>query len=75
MVARLFSSQFNKLVSTQVTDRRGRYYFLAGDNQFYVTYERAKYQTQKSEIIDLSGKEAETIAVNVGLNKEKVNPS
>ena len=69
-VARLFSSQFNKLVATQVTDRRGRYYFLAGDNQFYVTYEHATYAPQKSEIIDLSGKDAETIAVNVGLSKE-----
>ncbi len=66
-VARLFSSQFNKLVATQITDRKGRYYFLAGDNRYYVTYDHKAYEQQRSDQIDLSGKDAETIALNVGL--------
>lgn len=69
VVARLFNSQFNKLVATQVTDGRGRYYFLAGDDAYYVTYERSPYQPHKTEIIDLHGKESETISLDVKLNR------
>ncbi len=69
-VARLFSSQFNKLVSTQITDSRGRYYFLAGDNRYYVTYDHKEYQPAKTNVIDLSGTEVATIGSNVGLVKK-----
>lgn len=70
-VARLFNSQFNKLVATQITDSSGRYYFMAGDNQYYVTYDHPEYTQEKTNIIDLNGKEAENIAVDVGLTKPK----
>ncbi len=66
-VARLYSSQFNKLVSTQVTDNKGRYYFLAGDNRFYLTYDHKDYHSYRSGQLDLSGKEADTISLKVGL--------
>lgn len=69
-VARLFNSEFNKLVSTQITDSRGRYYFLAGDNKYYVTYDHPEYASEKTEIIDLSGKEADNIAKDVALKKQ-----
>ncbi len=69
-IARLFSAQFNKLISTQVTDGKGRYYFLAGDNNYYVTYEHHDYLPNKSQNLDLNGKDAETIAVNIGLAKK-----
>ncbi|MDD4477115.1 MAG: hypothetical protein PHY40_03070 [Patescibacteria group bacterium] len=68
-VARLFSSQFNKLVATQVTDNSGRYYFLAGDNRYYVTYDHPAYETLKSNEIDLIGKDAEAISIDVELKK------
>lgn len=73
-VARLFNSQFNKLVSTQITDGRGRYYFLAGDNKYYVTYDHPDYSSGKTDLINLSGKEAENIAVDVGLKKPPIAP-
>ncbi len=72
-VARLFSSQFNKLVATQITDSKGRYYFLAGDNHYYVTYDHPEYQARRTEVINLEGKEAEPITVNVGMSKETKN--
>ncbi|HLD60587.1 MAG TPA: carboxypeptidase-like regulatory domain-containing protein, partial [Patescibacteria group bacterium] len=68
-VARLFNLQFNKLVATQITDRKGRYYFLAGDDAYYVSYDHNNYAPTKSTTIDLKGKEAETITLDVGLNK------
>lgn len=72
-VARLFNSQFNKLVSTQITDKRGRYYFLAGDDTYYVTYEHPKYDTHKTEAIDLTGKESDNITVDVGLQNKSAS--
>ncbi|MSU75660.1 MAG: carboxypeptidase regulatory-like domain-containing protein, partial [Candidatus Magasanikbacteria bacterium] len=68
-VARLFSSQFNKLVGTQITDRKGRYYFLAGESQYFVTGEHRAYRTEKSHVVDLKGKSEDTVAVNLGLSK------
>jgi len=68
-VARLFNAELNKLVASQVTDRKGRYYFLAGDDKYYVTFEHPEYQTLKTEIVDLSNKEADTVAVDVQLAK------
>lgn len=70
VVARLFDSQFNKLVATEITDKNGRYYFMAGDNRFYITYEHENYQLKKTDVIDLSGKPAEPLAKDVSLAKK-----
>lgn len=73
-VARLFNAELNKLVASQVTDRKGRYYFLAGDNKYYVTFEHGNYNSAKSEVIDLSNKEADAVALDIGLKKSsKIN--
>ncbi|MFA6548119.1 MAG: hypothetical protein WCT11_04235 [Candidatus Magasanikbacteria bacterium] len=70
VVARLFDSKFNKLVATEITGSDGKYYFMAGDNQYYVSYDRDGYEPLKTEIIDLKGKEAESIAKDVNLKKK-----
>ncbi len=69
VIARLFNSQFNKLVDTQITDSSGKYSFLAGDAKYYITYEHKAYHPQKTEIIDLAGKDAEVITVDINLKK------
>lgn len=69
VVARLFNSQFNKLVDTQITDGSGKYYFMAGDAKYYVTYEHKDYHPQKTDIIDLEGKDPEPITQAVNLKK------
>ena len=70
VVARLFDSKFNKLVATEITGPDGKYYFMAGDNQYYVSYDRDGYNPLKTDIIDLKGKETETIAKDVILKKK-----
>ncbi len=70
VVARLFNSQFNKLVDMQVTDSAGKYYFMAGDAKYYVTYEHKQYHPRKTDIIDLEGKEAESITIDVSLKRD-----
>lgn len=70
VVARLFDSKFNKLVATEITGPDGKYYFMAGDNQYYISYDRDGYNSVKTEVIDLKGKEAETIAQDIKLKKK-----
>ena len=70
-IARLFNSEYDKMVATQITDGSGRYYFLAGDDTYYVTYDHSDYQSEKTNELNLKGKDAETITVDVGLTKGK----
>lgn len=56
-VARLFDTEFNKLLETAVTDRYGRYTFLVGKNVYYVTGQRTGYALAKSDHIDLTKQE------------------
>lgn len=60
-VVRLFTKKYNKLVSTQVTDRRGRYAFLVGPSDYYVTFDKKGYKTEKTNDITIS--EQETAAI------------
>jgi hypothetical protein len=66
-IVRLFNAELNKLIASQVTDSRGRYYFIAGEDRYYVTVEHSGYQTQKTNIIDLVGKKIQTVSVDVAL--------
>ncbi len=52
-VVRLFSSPYNKLVETRVTDRHGRYNFLVGQNIYYLTATSHGYWKTESFPIDL----------------------
>jgi hypothetical protein len=58
------------LVATQISDHHGRYFFLAGDSQYQMSFEKPEYEIAKSNIIDLNGKEEENIAVNVGMKRK-----
>lgn len=69
VIARLFNSQFNKLVDTQITDASGKYYFMAGDAKYYITYEHKEYHPQKTDIIDLEGKDADVLTIDAKLKK------
>ncbi len=68
-VVRLFNQQFNKLVETQITDNRGRYYFLAADARYFVTFEHPSYQLAQSNNVDISGKEEATISLDISLSR------
>lgn len=68
-IVRLFNAQLNKLIASQVTDSRGRYFFIAGEDRYYLTVEKAGYQTQKTSVIDLVEKKTQTISVDVALQR------
>lgn len=71
-VVRVFETKFNKLLETQVTDLRGRYAFLVGQNAYAITVEHPLYEKVTRGPIDLSNvttAEAEVIAEDVSLKK------
>lgn len=70
-IVRLFNKQFDKLVDTAITDNRGRYYFMAGDNQYYVDFDHPSYEPRHQQAVDLSGKEEGTITLDVGLSAKR----
>lgn len=54
VVVRIFDSAYDKLVSTTVTDRKGRYASLVGPSTYYSTYDKKGYRVKKSETLDYS---------------------
>ncbi|MBT4153164.1 MAG: hypothetical protein HOE53_00780 [Candidatus Magasanikbacteria bacterium] len=71
-VVRLFTKEYNKLVSTQVTDAKGRYAFLVGPNDYYVKVSKPGYQEFKSDDIAVKGKKASSkvLKENIEVDKE-----
>ena len=70
-VVRLFEPKFHKLIESTITDGSGRYAFMAGPNQYYMTFEKPGYEKQEVGQIDLSGKkEPELISVDTLLKKQ-----
>lgn len=70
-IVRLFTKEYNKLVSTQTTDANGRYAFLVGPSQYYITIEKAGYQPYKSEDIEVkeTEKDAGLVKKDVAMKK------
>lgn len=73
-VARLFNLQLNKLVSTQITDKQGRYYFLAGNGKYSISVEHDGYYTAHSPVIDLQGEDADVIEEKIPLQHKDSKP-
>ncbi len=69
-IARLFSKQFDKLVLSEVTDNSGRYSFMVGPNEYYVTFEKEGYQKATTGDIKIKEKD-EVIKVDTGMEKLK----
>ncbi len=67
-VIRVFEPKYNKLVETALTDSRGRYSFLLGQNEYFVTYNKPGYAEKIVRPIDYTNKPEPTpLAMNVGL--------
>ncbi|MFH1286216.1 MAG: DUF4215 domain-containing protein [Candidatus Magasanikbacteria bacterium] len=70
-VARLFSKEYSKLVSTELTDSNGHYVFLAGPSDYYVTFEKDGYIDATKEVT-VEAKE-EVVKERVGLKKSSID--
>ncbi len=68
-VVRLFEPVYNKLIETVLTDRFGRYAFLVGPSQYYVSYNKPGYTEKIVRPLDFSAKREPTaLALDVALN-------
>ncbi|MBI4280887.1 hypothetical protein HY628_01680 [Candidatus Uhrbacteria bacterium] len=70
-IVRIFEPIYGKLLDTQVTDRRGRYLFLAGPNQYRVAAEKGGYQPTAVEIDYRAKKEPEAVKEDLKLRPEE----
>ena len=53
-VVRVFDTKFNKLLESQVTDTGGRYGFLVGNQEYYMTAEKPGFFEERTGRYDLS---------------------
>lgn len=67
-IARIFSPEYNRMLEAYVTDRYGRYGFLAGNNVYYITAEKEGYESYKTANIDLSKGEIKVVGKDMPLN-------
>lgn len=67
-VARLFDTEFNKLIETRVTDASGKYNFLVGRNKYRVVVDRGGYAAKELPV-DATAEKRQIIKMNVGLTK------
>ena len=71
-IVRLYEPKYNKLLETTITDGKGRYAFLAGQNEYYVTYEKGGYLKHKVGPVDFTKNEKPTfITVDVAMQKAR----
>jgi hypothetical protein len=68
-VVRIFDLRFKKLLEVQVTDRKGRYAFLVGDNQYQLLSEKPGYEQETVAPVDLIKKD-KIINLDIGLEKK-----
>ena len=68
-VARIVETQYNKVLESRVTDGKGRYNFLVGNNRYYVSVEKPGYEVSKTPEIDLTKAEkgGGVISVDIGI--------
>jgi len=73
-IVRVFDTKFNKLLETQVSDWKGRYAFLVGGGEYYMTSEKRGYHPQKTGSYDFSGAESGVLAKDIEMEQlEKDN--
>lgn len=75
-VARIVETQYNKVLESRVTDAKGRYNFLVGNNKYYVSVEKPGYEAGKTPEIDLTKAEkgGGVISIDIGIKPKEPTP-
>jgi hypothetical protein len=66
-IARIIETQYNKVLESRVTDSKGRYNFLVGNNRYFVSVERAGYETKRTAEIDMSQTESGGAVISIDI--------
>ncbi|PLX27291.1 hypothetical protein C0581_03480 [Candidatus Parcubacteria bacterium] len=70
VIVRVFDAEYDKLVGTGVTDRKGRYAVLVGPSTYYATYEKEGFKEKKSDTIDLSSRKTDGMGGIIGRDEK-----
>ncbi len=70
VVVRVFDSEYDKLVNTSISDRKGRYAVLVGPSRYYLNYDKPGYLQKKSKVLDFSSKKTEGMGGIISRNEE-----
>ena len=73
VIVRVFDAEYDKLVGTGVTDRKGRYAVLVGPSTYYATYEKEGFKEKKSDNIDLSSRKTDGMGGIIGRDEKLEN--
>lgn len=69
-LVRLYNKEYDKQLDFQITDKKGRYAFLVGPNDYYVTFEKEGYTKRKVDYLKSKEKEKMLINLDVDLFKD-----
>jgi hypothetical protein len=69
VIVRLFSKRFDKLVTSDFTDAKGRYAFLVNPNEYYVTYQKPGYEDDRKDVV--IQKESDVVSETVALKPKQ----
>lgn len=69
-VVRIFDKKFNKVLETQVTNKSGKYAFIVGRNQYYITAQREGYEPYRSPDMDFTNPGEHVVDQPIPLTKK-----
>ena len=70
-VVRLFEPKYNKLVETTLTDNLGRYAFVLGPNEYFVSFNKGGYKESRIRPLNYRDKKEPTpVVVDVPMERE-----
>ena len=69
VIVRLFSKRFDKLVTSDFTDAKGRYAFLVNPNEYYVTYQKTGYVDDRKDVN--IQKESDVVSESIALRPKQ----
>ncbi len=68
VIIKLFSNQYNRLITSQITDNNGRYAFLVGPSQYKIVLEKKGYKPVE-KVINVEATEKAVISEDLFLEK------
>lgn len=68
-ILRLYALPYHKLVETKISDGSGRYSFLIGPGEFYMTVERAGYIKTETDPIKVENQQGTTINAAIPMRR------
>jgi hypothetical protein len=72
-IARIVETQYNKVLESRVTDSKGRYNFLVGNNKYYVSVEKPGFESARTDELDLTKAEkgGGVVGVDIPIKEKK----